>query len=266
MKKISRFLIGALFLGLTASCSNQNKNSSKLILPHSESTSVEGNEASEVVDENTKPASVSPTSKDEYQIPESADFIHMEENDIDEAVRLFKRLDHKFLDRWTYSKRFYKYLKHAVDVPETNLEYAETCDLSSKVWLRCFIDPLPHSDSIVPKGISISKISEDAITVRYDTLVRFLYGQQELDDEPFIVHLIREEGSLVVDEITKGDDEHTSFEKELKDYITKTRAYFKSEKWPKDYEEYCNGNETEYSKHFLTDVEEYFKKYPNWEN
>ncbi|MBQ7238035.1 MAG: hypothetical protein IJS20_04505 [Bacteroidales bacterium] len=266
MKKISRFLIGALFLGLTASCSNQNQNSSKLILPHSESTSVEGNEASDAVAEDAKPASVSPTSKDEYQIPESADFLTLEEDDLQEAVRLFKRLDHKFFDRWTYSKRFYKYLKHAVDVPETNLEFAGTCDLSSKVWLRCFIDPLPHSDSIVPKGISISKISEDAITVRYDTLVRFLYGQQELDDEPFIVHLIREEGSLVVDEITKGDDEHTSFEKKLKDYITNTRTYFKSEEWQQDYEKYCKENDAEDAKHFLTDVEEYFKKYPKWDN
>lgn len=266
MKKIRSFLVSMLLLGLATSCSNQNRTSSKLILPHSESTSVERNEASAVGDEETKTNTNGTAPKENDQMPESADFLTLEEDDFQEAVRLFKRLDHKFFDRWTYSKRFYKYLKHAVDVPETNLEYAKTCDLSSTVWLRCFIDPLPHSDSIAPKGISISKISEDAITVRYDTLVRFLDGQQELDDEPFIVHLIREEGRLVVDEITKGDDEHTSFEKELKDYITKTRAYFKSEEWQQDYEKYCKENDAEDAKHFLTDVEEYFKKYPKWEN
>ena len=263
MKKISRFLIGSLFLGLTASCSNQNQNSSKLILPLSESTSVEGNEASEVVDENAKPASVSPTSKDEYQIPESADFIHMEENDIEEAVRLYNRLFHKFYDSCNYSKRFYNYLKHAYDVPETNLEFAKTCDLSSTVWMSTYIDPLPHSDSIAPKGININKISNDAIIVRYDTIVRFLYGQQEIDDNPHFIHLIREDGRLVADEIECGSD---SLEKALKEYITRTRAYFKSEQWLKDYEKYCKENDAEDAKHFLTDVEEYFKKYPKWDN
>lgn len=259
MKKICSFLVSVLLLGLATSCSNQNRTTSKLILPHSESTSVEGDEASEVVDENAKPASVSPTSKDEYQIPESADFIHMEENDIDEAVRLFNRLNHKFFDRWNYSKEFYKCLERALEVPECNLEYYGDCEFCSSCWLWYIIDQIPHADSIIPREVYIHKISNDTIDINYKTLVNYYNGEVQ-DTTTITAHLIRENGALVVDELeTRWGP---SLKKVFEEYITETRAYLRSERWEKECEEYRKEH-GKLPEEIMNSIDEYFKKYPD---
>ena len=183
-----------------------------------------------------------------------------------EASRLFLLLYLDFFRSSLYSQDFYRIIAHAKDVPESDLENAETSDLSSKSWLYYVIDGMPHADSIVPQDIYINKLSADKAKVQYNAITLYYEAASSIDSctTYLIAHMVRENGLWVVDDLE--NESYTSLKKYMKEYISKSRSYFKSDKWLKDYEKFCQEKAPDDPEAIITNVEKYFKKYPKWDN